>query len=401
MNNDFSASEAARILGVSLATLYSYVSRNLLAPISIQTSRSKRYPREDVLRLAARMTDAKRGGHMATAAMHWGVPVLETSISRIADGQLYYRGYDARVLADQATLETTACILWDDSEHDYFARDTQILQPGLLERTRALTVGMAPLERALALLPMLAQARQYPTNSVDGWFESGVALMRILAAILLETEVSAMPLHQQVGMAWGADAHQCELIRATLVLLADHELNASAFTVRCVASTGAGPVATLSAGLAALSGPKHGGSSSSVKAMLNEALAAPDAMKFIASYCAARDAEVEGYGHKLYPAGDPRAAYLLDRLAHTPPLAQKFVAIQAIWEDIGDRLGMQPNADLALAVLEIVCGWPDSAGMILFALARSVGWIAHAAEQASTGAIIRPRARYVGRYRDQ
>ncbi|MET3133578.1 citrate synthase [Oxalobacteraceae bacterium GrIS 1.11] len=398
MNNDLSASEAARILGVSVATLYSYVSRGLLTPTSTQASRSKRYPHEAVLRLAARKADAKRGGHMATAAMNWGVPVLETRISRIADGRLYYRADDALALADAATLEMTACILWDDARHDYFAEAFSSLPEGLLERARALAQGMAPLERAVALMPVLAQALPAQTAHACGMLQSGPALMRLLAAVLLEVEPSALPLHQQVALAWGADANQCELIRAAMVLLADHELNASTFTVRCVASTGAGLAATLSAGLAALSGPRHGGGSSAAKVMLVAALAAPSAMEYVAACHAAQDDSLEGYGHPLYPAGDPRAAYLLERLARLSAGVPKVAAILAICTEAGGRQGMLPNADLALAALELACGWPDSAGLILFALARSAGWIAHAAEQAGTGAMIRPRARYVGRY---
>ena len=95
MNNDLSAAEAASLLNVSLPTLYSYVSRGLLASVSNGQSRRKRYLQEDVLRLAARKNDAKRGGQTAVAAMHWGLPVLETRISHILDGRLLYRGCDA------------------------------------------------------------------------------------------------------------------------------------------------------------------------------------------------------------------------------------------------------------------------------------------------------------------
>lgn len=92
MNQDLSAPEAARILGVSLATLYSYVSRGMLTPISTQASRSKRYPREAVLRLAARKADAKRGGHLASAAMNWGVPVLARPLpAHAVDGAGMFR----------------------------------------------------------------------------------------------------------------------------------------------------------------------------------------------------------------------------------------------------------------------------------------------------------------------
>jgi citrate synthase len=398
MNKDLSASEAARILGISLGTLYSYVSRGLLTPTGTTGSRSKRYPNEAVLRLAARKADGKRGGHLAAAAMNWGVPVLETQISRIAGGRLYYRGYDAQALADDATLETTACVLWDDGRQDYFAGSFFTFPKDLSPSACTLAQGMAPLERAASLMPMLAQSLSVPTGDACAMFHAGPALMRILAAVLLNIEPSALPLHLQVGRAWGANAAQCELIRAALVLLADHELNASTFTVRCVASTGAGLAATLSAGLAALSGPRHGGGSASVKMLLDAVLAAPSPADVVASYFPADGSAPEGYLHPLYPEGDPRSAYLLERLLRMNFAVPNAAAIITICVEAGKRRGKLPNADFALAALQFAFGWPDSAAVILFALARSAGWIAHAAEQAANETLIRPRARYVGRF---
>ncbi len=399
MHKDLSAPEAARILGISLATLYAYVSRGLLTPTSTQGARNKHYPHEAVLRLAARKADAKRGGHMASAAMNWGVPVLETRISRIDDGQLFYRGHNALTLADEATLETTAGLLWNDTRHDYFCADGAPLPAGLLDRARALTRGMAPLARAMALLPVLAHgAPQAGAGEAADMVASGPALMRALAAILLDVEPSARPLHEQVALAWGADAAQSELIRAALVLLADHELNTSTFAVRCVASTGADLASALCAGLAALSGPKHGGGSAAARTILAAALGAASPSDYIANYYTGTDYSLEGYGHPLYPHGDPRARYLLQRLAHIESAAPKARLLLALCGQTGALLGTPANADLALAAMELACGWPASAGIILFALARSAGWIAHAAEQAASGALIRPRARYVGQF---
>lgn len=404
MNNDLSAAEAARILGISLATLYSYVSRGWLTPCSAPTAmpagtpavRSKRYPRDAVLHLAARKADAKRGGHLAAAAMHWGVPVLETQISRIADGCLHYRGHDALALADTATLEDVAAILWDDAQDDHFRAAAPVLPQGRFASLRALGAGMAPLERALALLPLLAQA-SLPSDAGAGRFLSGTVLMRLLAAVLLDREPCALPLHLQVAHAWGVDARQAELIRAALVLLADHDLNTSTFTVRCVASTGASLAAALVGGLAALSGPGHGGGCAAARNMLDAALHAPSPMAVLAEYCAA-EAAVEGYGHPLYPAGDPRASYLMARLARDVPCAPRLATILALCAQGASIKASPANADLALAALELAGSWPAHAGITLFALARSAGWIAHAAEQAASGALIRPRSRYVGRY---
>lgn len=422
MSKDFSASEAARILGVSLATLYSYVSRGMLTPSGALADRSKRYPHDEVLRLAARKADGKRGGHKVAAAMNWGTPVLETRISGIADGRLHYRGHDVLALADGATLEQVACLLWDDSGIDYFAAAEaagmctppaadafgMCAPPAAAHAPFAADAGpanspftagvataidstrsMPPLEAAMCMLPVCAQSLTARND-----FVAGAALMRMLAALLLKRAPSTQPLHLQVAQAWQADAAQTDWIRAALVLLADHELNASAFTVRCVASTGAGQAATLSAGLAALSGPQHGAGSTLIRTMLETALAADSIEAGIDAWFDGRDPSVVGFSHPLYPQGDPRGACLLERMSAWPQAS----AVLAIGERVAARLGMPANADFALAAMTVVCGWPPAAGEILFALARSAGWIAHAAEQIANGSMIRPRARYVGTY---
>lgn len=387
MNNDLSAPDAARLLGVSLPTLYSYVSRGLLASVSNGQSRRKRYPQEDVLRLAARKNDAKRGGQTAVAAMHWGLPVLETQISQILDGRLLYRGCEATALAESATLEAAASLLWDDGASDYFQQDAPALAQGLSSAPDA-----PPLARAMLAMAMLS------TADMAHSLQSGPALMRLLAAALLQTAPSALPLHRQLAQAWQADAEQTELLRAALVLLADHELNASTFAVRCVASTGASLPAALGAGLAALSGNKHGGGSNAARCMLTQALATPDAKDAIGAFYKTIAPEFAGFGHPLYPLGDPRAAYLLGILSTLSPKPPQLAAILSICATAGELLDAKPNADLALAAMELAFDWPEGAALSVFVLARSAGWIAHAAEQAASAALIRPRARYIGRH---
>ena len=407
MNEDLSASEAARILGVSLSTLYSYVSRGLLPSMDSGTSRRKRYPQEAVLRLAARKGDAKRGGQAAVAAMHWGLPVLETHISQIANGRLLYRGVDAAALAQHATLEAAAVLLWNEGQADYFSACTPApaladVADGWLARMLAMAPAAPPLARAMAVMPLLEHQLATPTHTPQAMLAAGPMLMRVLAAVLLRSPPGVLPLHVQVARAWGADAAQAELIRAALVLLADHELNASTFAVRCVASTGASLPAALAAGLGALSGARHGGGSAAARRMLLGALDSPRPGDAIAAFYQAIAPELAGLGHPLYPHGDPRAACLLARLAPMEQHAPRLAAILAMCATASELLDARPNADLALAAMELAFGWPEGAGSSLFALARAAGWIAHAAEQAGSGAMIRPRARYVGRaYREE
>lgn len=398
MDNYFSAPEAASILDISVATLYSYVSRGLLTPVGTRASRTKRYPREEVLRLAARKADGKRGGHLAQASMHWGLPVLETSISRIEQERLYYRSHDVLALADAATLEEVASILWGDVREDHFGADSLELPKTLFDGVRANTRHMGPLERAMAWMPMAGHALSGENCNTSTMFALGPVLMRVLAAALLDREVSVSPLHEQVGRAWKADRAECEIIRSALVLLAEHELNSSTFAVRCVASTGADLPAVLSAGLAALSGPRHGGSIQSVKVLLDTALAASSPKDVFASYFPLDGSTPNGYAHPLYPNGCPRAQYLLEHLSRISFAVPGTAAIIDVCVAEGKRHGVLPNLDLALSAMQQAFGWPDLAPLVLFALARSAGWIAHAAEQAAEMAPIRPRARYVGSF---
>ncbi|WP_162043680.1 helix-turn-helix domain-containing protein [Undibacterium sp. YM2] len=115
MDNTLTARQAAELLGISLPTLYSYVSRGLLQSHQYQGQRAKRYLKEEVLRLLARTTDSKRAGGAAESAIDWGVPVLESRITQVTHGKLYYRGHAVDDLASTHTLEQVALILWDSN----------------------------------------------------------------------------------------------------------------------------------------------------------------------------------------------------------------------------------------------------------------------------------------------
>jgi citrate synthase len=209
---------------------------------------------------------------------------------------------------------------------------------------------------------------------------------------MLNGRPSPEPLHLQIARSWAPkNKHAADLIRRALVLLADHELNASTFTVRCAASTGLNLFDSIIAGLVALKGPKHGGAGV-LAAQLLKTLGDGDVAPLVRERVALGE-RFAGFGHGVYRHGDPRARALLDALARAGA-APKLVS--EIPDRITEATGEFVNIDYALAVLVHVLGQAPGNELVLFAMARTVGWIAHASEQLQHGRLIRPRARYIG-----
>jgi citrate synthase len=284
-------------------------------------------------------------------------------------------------------------LLWDVAALDPFAADNC---PHVSDEMRAIAEAArraAPIDRAIAVLALAASADPGAfTRAPDGRAMVGARILRLVVATMLNTTPSPEPLHLQIASAWAGDhKHAPDLIRRALVLLADHELNASTFTVRCAASTGLNLYDALIAGLAALKGPKHGGAGV-LASHLVRTLIDNDVAPVIRERVALGE-RFAGFGHGVYKLGDPRAMSLLDALARAGA-ARKFT--REVPERIAEATGEFVNIDYALAVLVHSLRLPAGSELALFAMARMVGWIAHASEQLQHGKLIRPRARYVG-----
>ena len=197
---------------------------------------------------------------------------------------------------------------------------------------------------------------------------------------------------------WGPS--YSELVRAALVVCGDHELNGSAFAARVVASTGAHLHATVCSGLAALSGPRHGGAPARAYALIADAIQTDSAPAFIASRWQRGD-ELPGFGHALYPDGDPRAAELLRMLREQRADDPTMRRIDALVHGAQDASGQHPNVDFTLAAICHAYALSASPALVLFAAGRLAGWLAHALEQQALGKLIRPRASYTGIQPDQ
>jgi citrate synthase len=386
-----SAREASAELAISQATLYAYVSRGLIRSEPSPDSRSHRYRAEDVRGLKERRVPSPepRGLRNFDADL----PVMDSAIATITEDGPIYRGVNCVDLADKDTLEHTATLLWDVTAIDPFAADNC---PHVSDEMRAIAEAArraAPIDRAIAVLALAASADPGAfTRAPDGRAMVGARILRLVVATMLNTAPSPDPLHLQVARAWAGDhKHAPDLIRRALVLLADHELNASTFTVRCAASTGLNLYDATIAGLAALKGPKHGGAGV-LASHLVRTLIDNDVAPVIRERVALGE-RFAGFGHGVYKLGDPRAMSLLDALARAGA-ARKFT--REVPERIAEATGEFVNIDYALAVLVHSLRLPAGSELALFAMARMVGWIAHASEQLQHGRLIRPRARYVG-----
>jgi citrate synthase len=381
------ADEATIRLGVSRQTLYAYVSRSRIGAVTAPDDpRRSLYDAADVGRLAERNRSGRSRRAVAASTISWGEPILASAITRIEAGRLEYRGQDALALAEAATLEQVAALLW---QVDALPRPRS-RQAGLAWPRARAAAGVA--ERCITAAAELAMAGRW-TGFVPGVLADAVRILDRIAwaasgAPGAAVVPSSLPLHERLASVWGAGPKAADLIRRALVLTADHELNASTYAMRVVASTRAPLGACVLAGLAALVGPLHGGMTSEVRTLLADPAVTADPQGAVAIRLA-RGERVPGFGHPLYPDGDPRAAALLSRLGPRPPGQRVIEAMRAM-------TGTAPNIDFALLALEKRLRLPTGAAFAMFAVGRSVGWIAHALEQWRDGTLIRPRAVYPG-----
>jgi citrate synthase len=394
---DLSAREAAALLGVKLQTLYAYASRRLVRRVG--TGKQRRYLREDLERLRQRASARSGHGPVAAAALSFGEPVLDTRITFIDQHGPRYRGQAALELARaRARFEAVAELLW-----------TGALPPAApiwpaLDAAPKWRTAPATLEDLLLALPALARAAP-ERHSLSSEAELALARGSIRELAQLIAGRARRPpraVHVSELLAARCRGIQPRLsvpaLDLALVLVADHELNASSFAARIAASTGANLLACLLAALATLSGPRHGGACDRVDALLDEASGLREPRRVVEQR-ARRGDSMPGFGHALYPAGDPRAQLLLERvseLAKASPGARARTQAALAIERSMRRQGLPATVDFGLVALTRALGMPAGSAALLFALGRCAGWVAQVLEQRGSSAVLRPRARYLG-----
>jgi citrate synthase len=385
------AGEAAGLLQVGRATLYAYVSRGYVrSQPTPGSSRDRRYSREDVERLRRRTEERRDPDKAAARALQWGMPILESSIALIDGERLYYRGHDAVALSRSRSVAEVASLIWT-------ARFDTTFGAGPTRHT-------AP--RHLLDLPFLARAQSVLAGAsagdqfgfdlrLDGVASTGWRILQTLTRAAVPAAAPASRIELTLARAWGVSSRGADLLRSALILCADHELNVSSFTARCVASAGSDPYAVVIAGLAALGGTRHGGVSARVESTLASVRRARKIKAAVADRLRRGEA-IDGFGHPLYRHGDPRAAALLDLLSDSYGVSAELAFVTEFADAAASALRERPTIDFALAAVSRVLKLPVGSPLTLFAIGRTIGWIGHAIEQYATGLLIRPRAKYVG-----
>jgi citrate synthase len=385
------AAEASSILQVARTTLYAYVSRGLVRSQSLPgAARERRYSREDVERLRRRTEERRDPGKAAERALQWGIPVLESALTLIDGARLFYRGHDAVGLSRSRSVTEVASLLWT-GRFDGAPAGGPVSGHGGVSFDRSLSF-VQRAQAALAASPSrdpLAFDLRAGSVALTGW-----RVLTLLTRAAALTRASAPTIDRLLAHAWRVDRH-ADVLRAALILCADHELNVSSFTARCVASAGSNPYAVVTAGLSALEGTKHGGASARAESML-DALRRSRPLETAIAERLRRGEPIDGFGHPLYRDGDPRAAALLDLLRERCPKSGELRFVLEVAAAAAAAMRERPNVDFALAAVARVLRLPPGSPLMLFAIGRAIGWIGHAIEQYETGQLIRPRARYVG-----
>jgi citrate synthase len=338
-----------------------------------------------------------------------GVVVAESAISSIDpdEGVLMYRGYDIGDLAERSTYEETALLLLEGDAPSAEALDAfrgelagqRELPPETAEAIDRQAGTAAPMEVLRTAVSTLSSATpaqliaQLPTMVARYHRRrEGVEPVAPDPALAYSENFLAM-LHGERPSERDARAFD-----VAMILHAEHEMNASTFTARVVAGTGADLTAAVVAAIGALSGPLHGGANEAAMALferIGSAERAPDEVRDALE----RKEKLFGFGHPLYRAYDPRAVILkkLSReLSEDAGEPNWYAITEATERTVVDEKGLFPNVDLYSGSVYRYLGIPTDLFTPLFAASRVAGWAAHVLEQQADNKIIRPSAEYVG-----
>jgi len=342
-----------------------------------------------------------------------GVVAVETEIAEPdrEGGALRYRGVDIEELVGHYPYERVWGLLVDD-DLDSSMPDPEPYEPARL-------TGNAPADLQAETARLAGEWKLGKLNEISdeqaredlGRLSGQMMSIVARSARLADGESEPVPddvvaqgatAAEKFLLRWRgeADPRHVSAIDTYWICTAEHGLNASTFTARITASTGADCGAALSSAVGALSGPLHGGAPAYVKPMLEEVAAMGDAERWVQEALAGKK-RIMGFGHRIYRAEDPRSR-LLKRTARELGAEQidvaeelEQVALRALQERSPDRV-LATNVEYYSAVVLDVAEIPPPLAPAMFACSRVAGWSAHILEQKRTGRLFRPSATYVG-----
>ena len=380
------AADAAARLGVKRQTLYAYVSRGLLTAHTLPSRRGSWFDPWELDALTTRARDpVDRRPDVR----------IRSAVTLIEGGRYYYRGEEPAALARTRSYEQVAEWLWSGRQPG--VRVAWTCNAESVRRARAalelLGADASPLDKLRVVVAVLPASDPLRSDlRPAGAMATGRRLLSATAASI------GRPMHASYARqvtAWLAGRRTTtaavRVVEQALIVMADHELAASTLAVRVAASFGADPYAAISAGLGAVAGTLHGAAGRSVEELLAavDAGGRPDEML---ARTMREGRNPPGFGHPLYPDGDPRATTILT-LARS---VRAYPAADALLR-LADAQGVPPpNVDFALATLARVLKLQPGASEGLFVMGRLAGWVAHAVEEYGERTSFRMRAVYTG-----
>ncbi len=352
-----------------------------------------------------------------------GVVAAETSISYVdgIHGRLLYQGYDIRDLAENVSFTEIIFLLWRGrlptlAELNTFRSEivaemrlpSQVVE--MLKLTPPNSHPMAVLRTAVSMLANFDP--DVEDRSPEANWRKAKRLVAQVPTIIadLHRVRRGLPLLSP-DPNFGVSANFLYMLRGTppneierkavevlMVLLADHELNASTFTARVIASTLADMHSALAGALGALKGPLHGGANQRVMEMI---LDIPD-VETVQAYIAGmleNKKRIMGFGHRVYRTEDPRTRHLRkysEWLCESRNEQHIHEISRRIEQAVMEAKGIYPNVDFYSATVQHALGIPAEYFTAVFAASRTVGWIAHILEQYADNRLIRPTSQYIG-----
>jgi citrate synthase len=404
------AQQATQWLGIRLATLYAYVSRGLIRSMSIAGQRQRLYLREDLERLRTKAQARSGQSAIAASALNLGQPIIPTQITEITLEGPSYRGKLAIDLVKQeASFEQVSELLWTGMWHAQPFCWKAYPEPWVLKRLTDRLPEGAIQHQMVEIFASVVMHLALGRGAIEKRLVSGSLLQaarEILLALagcmgLLGPQKKYVHARSGIGFAevvlqaLGAPlcAENTRTMNAILVLMADHELSPGTLSARVAASSGASVHSCVAAAMSVSSGTEVALIYNSIGQFVKKG-SSVSALLAKAQELVESGQRVPGFGHPLYPNGDPRAQSLLALIKTRGRLTGRASKLVALSDFMTQRYALHPRHECSLVALCDSMVIHESAAPALFALGRVAGWVAHVQEQRLSTTLIRPRAKF-------